>query len=268
MRVPLQSGTVTAMLLALAACSTPRPGITLAPQPAPPVDQHLPAYVRRPPEPFSRANAIAMAEREWRAWGSVVNDDPPYPVAKATRPDQQPGLWQRVADYWWSSQDNGAPAGAWDSKYTPEGAEYDRTGPAWSAAFISYLMRTAGAGTGFPYSPLHADYINAAARTEGVLRAARPETDAPAPGDIICLGRADARNLRFDDLPTTRFFAHCDIVTRADPGQLTVIGGNVVGGVTAKHVPTTPRGTIATPEGRILDPRYPWFVILHVAYAE
>ena len=35
---------------------------------------------------------------------------------------------------------------------------------AWSAAFISYVMRTAGAGDGFPYARSHYVYINAAAR--------------------------------------------------------------------------------------------------------
>jgi len=128
-------------------------------------------------------------------------------------------------------------------------------------------MRIAGAGPGFPYTALHADYINAAARNEGVLQARRPETDAPQAGDLICVGRAEARNLRFDDLPTSRFFAHCDIVTRAEPGQLTVIGGNVFGGVTMKHVPTTPQGTLAGPAGAILDQRFPWFVVLRVGYA-
>ena len=34
---------------------------------------------------------------------------------------------------------------------------------AWSAAFIWYVMRLAGAGGSFPYSENHADYINAAA---------------------------------------------------------------------------------------------------------
>ncbi len=38
---------------------------------------------------------------------------------------------------------------------------------AWSAAFIDYVMRMAGAGHRFPYSPTHADYINAARQTGG-----------------------------------------------------------------------------------------------------
>jgi len=35
---------------------------------------------------------------------------------------------------------------------------------AWSAAFISYVMRIAGAGAAFPYAADHAVYINAAKR--------------------------------------------------------------------------------------------------------
>ena len=35
---------------------------------------------------------------------------------------------------------------------------------AWSAAFVSYVMRTAAAAGAFPYSPDHAVYINAAKR--------------------------------------------------------------------------------------------------------
>ena len=38
---------------------------------------------------------------------------------------------------------------------------------AWSAAFIDYVMRMAGAGDRFPYSPSHADYINEARRHGG-----------------------------------------------------------------------------------------------------
>ena len=33
---------------------------------------------------------------------------------------------------------------------------------AWSAAFVSYVMRIAGAGARFPYSASHSDYINLA----------------------------------------------------------------------------------------------------------
>ncbi len=252
----------------LVACAAPRPTTTAPPVAGPTaIDQHLPPYLRYQFEPFTRVNAIAIAQREWRAWGSLVDDDPPGGnLPKELRPDDQPGLWQRVADYWWMGQDFGSDAGQWSSRYNENGTAYSGTAPAWSAAFISYVMRMAGAGNRFPYTPLHADYINAAAQNEGVLHAERPESYAPVAGDLICLGRGAARNMRYDDLPAPRFFGHCDIVVNAIPGQLTVIGGNVAASVTVKHVPTTATGMLATPDGQVVDTRYPWFVVLRVSY--
>ena len=247
---------------------TPKPPSVVAAGPGTfAADQHLPPYVRQQFEPFSAVNTVAIAEREWRGFGSVVDDAPPGPdVAGSLRSDKQAGLWQRVSDYWWSSQDYGSREGGFGSRYTEGGTPINGTPVAWSAAFISYVMRTAGAGPGFPYSPLHADYINAAARSEGVLRAERPETYAPRPGDLICLGRLSAQRMKFDDLPSGRFFGHCDVVVSAVPGQLSVIGGNVSAGVTMKHVPTTPAGTLADASGQVVDGRYPWFVVLRVLY--
>jgi hypothetical protein len=66
---------------------------------------------------------------------------------------------------------------------------------AWSAAFISYVMRTAGAGARFPYSPSHYVYINIAkemklSRTSGWVVVAEPVDEyAPMPGDLICYSR-------------------------------------------------------------------------------
>jgi len=47
-----------------------------------------------------------------------------------------------------------------------------------------------------------------------------------------------------------------------------VVGGNVDGAVTLKHVPTTPDGHLATQGGAILDTRWPWFVVLQVLYEQ
>lgn len=266
-RFPLLAPALAPLLL-LAACGTAPPaprtgavagGIAAEPQ--------TPPYVRSGYEPFSRANAVAIAQREWRAFGSLVYDGPPdLPLAHDARPDQAPGLWQRVGDYWWGGQEYGAPEGAWNARYSPGGVRYTGDPPAWSAAFISYVMRRAGAGPSFRYSALHADYINAAARNEGGLRAERPETYAPRPGDLICMGRMRAREMRFDQLPAPRFFGHCDIVTEIAPGQITVIGGNVQGSVTMKHVPVTDQGMLAGPDGVVLDSRYPWFVVVRIPY--
>ena len=148
-------------LALLAACTKQPPLAPPAPAGLIGADAHLPPYVRNGFEAFSRRTAVAVAEREWRAFGSLVDDDPPgtAPLPRSLRPDQQAGLWQRVADYWWLGQDYGAESGGWSSRYNENGTAYSSDAPAWSAAFISYVMRVAGAGTGFPFSALHADYI-------------------------------------------------------------------------------------------------------------
>ena len=142
---------------------------------------------------------------------------------------------------------------------------------AWSAAFVSYVMRIAGAGARFPYSASHSDYIDIAKQmalgqvTGWLISAERPEAYAPLPGDLICIGRGSARDLGFDDLPAGHFPGHCDIVVdNAVPGQISVVGGNVDDAVTLKHVPVTPDGRLATPDGQILDPRYRWMVVLRL----
>ena len=261
------------LLLLLAACATRpvAPTAATAAKPGGLADQHLPDFARRPFEPFSRANAVGIALREWRGFGSLVDDDPPddsHPLPRNLRPDKQPGLWQRVGEYWWLGQDAGSQESGWTSKYDEFGQVYGGDAPAWSAAFISYVMRSAGAGDRFPYSPLHADYINAAAQGTGALRAERPEAYAPQPGDLICVSRGRARSMRFDDLSGARFFGHCDLVVVAQPGQLSVVGGNVDGGVTMKHVPTTALGMLSGDGGHVVDPRYDWFVVVRVLYDE
>ncbi len=259
------------LLIVLTACATrPVPPAASAAQPAVPLDQHVADFARRPFEPFSRANAIGIALREWRGFGALVDDDPPdsHPLPRSLRPDKQPGLWQRVGEYWWLGQDAGSRESGWTSKYDEFGQLYQGDAPAWSAAFVSYVMRSAGAGQRFPYSPLHADYINAAVQGTGVLRAERPEAYAPQPGDLICVSRASTRHMRFEDLSGARFFGHCDIVTVAVPGQLTTVGGNIGGGVTMKHVPSTAIGMLSDPDGRVADPRYDWFVVVRVLYDE
>lgn len=260
-------------VLLLGACAAPPPGaapvassggIQLRPIPA---DQQVPDYAKRPYEPFSRENAVQIALREWRAWGMPVNDAPPgrdMPVA--VRPDRQAGMWQRVGDYWWIGQDAASSSSGWSGKYGDFGALIAGEPAAWSAAFISYVMRVAGAGDRFPYSPLHATYINAAATGNPILAAQAPEAYAPVQGDLICYGRRGAERLRFSDLPASSFYGHCDLVVSADPGQLTVIGGNVSAGVTMKHVPVSAAGLLVDESGRVVDGRYPWFVVLRVTY--
>ncbi len=185
-----------------------------------------------------------------------------------------PACGSAWASTWWTGLDPNARESAWTGKHDSNGivfpAEVD-TAYAWSAAFISYVMRIAGAGARFPYSASHAHYIDIAKQmatggTSGWLIAAElPDSYAPQPGDLICTARGPAGTLRYEDLPAGAFPAHCDIVVdHAVPGQISVIGGNVDDAVTLKHVPVTAEGYLATPDGVVLDARYPWLVVLRL----
>jgi hypothetical protein len=253
-------------LLVLAACAAPPPG-------------PVPAFAMKPYEPFNRADAVAIALREWRLFGAKVDDAPPegrptpLPQDKAER---QPGLWQRVGEYWWEGL--AVPPGQaapreeyWTGKHDASGRVFPAAADgryAWSAAFIDYVMRIAGAGERFPYAPNHATYVNAAAAgTSPILRAYAPQSYAPRPGDLICFGRYRARSLKFSDLPTDYIWpGHCAMVVAIQPGTLTTVGGNVDDAVTMVHVPVTDAGMLATPDGATVDQRYPWFVVIRVLY--
>jgi hypothetical protein len=235
---------------------------------------HVPRFANEGWSPFTRQDVVAIALREWRLWGQPVDDDPPEtrPIPPPEdKPEREPGLWQRVGEYWWIGDDADAPEVSWTGKHDETGALFDAHHDAyyaWSAAFISYVMRIAGAASGFPYSAAHSTYINlAAVGASPRLQAQRVQDYAPALGDLICTGRGRAKSMKFEDLPTqSPFPSHCDIVVGVRPGMLTVIGGNVDDAVTEKHVPVTPAGMLAGPDGVVVDTRYPWFVVLRVKY--
>jgi len=85
------------------------------------------------------------------------------------------------------------------------------------------------------------------------------------PGDLICYPR-ETYKLTYEKLPRRRFAGHCDMVVGRDKAQISVIGGNVDHAVTMKHVPVTTDGRLADPGDRVLDSRYPWFVVLRILY--
>ena len=250
-------------LLLLAAClGSPMP------------DAHVPPFAKVPYEPFSREAVVAIALREWRLFGQHVAD-PEAAATRVTKPEREAGLWQRVGEYWWLGLNAGSPEIAWTGKHDGHGAVFppdDDGDYAWSAAFVSYVMRIAGAGPRFPYSADHADYINAARRVSlgqtsaWLVSAERVEDYAPRPGDLVCFGRGKAKGLRYEDLPTPGLFtSHCDIVVDTmAPGRVTVVGGNIEDSVTMNDVPVTSDGKLATPEGIVLDTRFPWMTVLRL----
>jgi hypothetical protein len=241
-------------------------------------DVHVPPFAKVPYEPFTREAVVAIALREWRLFGQHVAD-PQADATRFTKPEREEGIWQRVGEYWWLGLNAGSPETAWTGKHDAHGTVFppDVDGDyAWSAAFVSYVMRIAGAGRRFPYSADHADYINAARRVSlgqtnaWLVSAERVQDYAPRPGDLVCFGRGTAKGLRYDDLPTPELFtSHCDIVVDTMiPGRIAVIGGNVEDSVTMNQVPVTADGKLATPEGVVLDTRFPWMTVLRLLLDE
>jgi len=277
-------------LAGLASCAAP--SVQPTPKPTPVaqyrqsqgplvVDDHVPDFASRTFVPFNRQDVVAIALREWRMFGEpVADDDPtqrPEPSVAAVKPERAPGLWQRIGEYWWIGQDPAETEIAWSGKRDENGTvfPFEHDGRfAWSAAFISYVMRVSGANDRFPYSPNHATYINAAASGQSSgLRAHDPKDYTPKTGDLICVGRGASKSVRFADLPTSYGFpAHCGIVVATDQTgtpfghQISIIGGNVDDTVALTHVPVGADGKIASADGASYDSRYPWCAVLEVLY--
>ena len=170
-----------------------------------------------------RNNAVALATQEWNRWN------------QGRTKESDPRMRSVLEDYW----RNGAG-------YMPTEANWWEAVP-WSAAFISWVMKKAGAGKDFNYSAGHS-YYTAAAKENAIknnnnMFKAYPITKvAPRVGDIVCAARASSgatyENIRGG------MNTHCDIVTSVQPNKLSVIGGNVDNTVSQKPVTTDSNGRI------------------------
>jgi len=130
----------------------------------------------------------------------------------------------------------------------------DPTAEPWSAAFISFVMKTAGASpTQFPISPSHSLYIlfALANRVANRMNASMVYFDrnerAPEVGDLIGFSRtAEVRNRadmeRF--LPSKFFASHTNLVVDVAPGRIKAIGGNLSQSTRIVNVKTDAEGRI------------------------
>jgi len=147
-----------------------------------------------------------------------------------------------------------------DGKTTFQGAKGPFR-PAWSSAFVSFIMRKAGAGDNFLYSEAHIHYVVQALRdakqpnSTAKFLGRDPETHKPKVGDIINAGRAESKGVRFNTVlkkygpnpvPKGNFMSsHSDIVIEVADGKLFTIGGNVeVDTVGKKEWKLTKDGTL------------------------
>lgn len=132
---------------------------------------------------------------------------------------------QDLRDYW----EKGAGVKKNDNYYVEE---------AWSSAFISYLMRMAGAGDDFKYASSHSQYIAQAVKNRKEnnskkFKAYKPNEVDVKVGDLVCYPRQSG--VGYDS--GAGYKSHCDLITSIDNNIAVGIGGNVSDSVSKKNYP-------------------------------
>jgi peptidoglycan hydrolase-like protein with peptidoglycan-binding domain len=179
-----------------------------------------------------RANIIRIAREEWQRWNGG-----------GRKFERDPRMGRILQDYWQIGPRvqvrlEDLRSAEWQEKHP------------WSAAFISWVMRKAGAGGAFRYSSSHAAYIveaknNRLANKSNPFKAYPISEVKPEPGDLVCKSRAGS-GATYDSI-RRGMKTHCDIVTEVKPGSITTIGGNVSNSVSKTIVRTNANGYISEP---------------------
>jgi hypothetical protein len=229
-----------ALLLALAGCSYRSP----APPPAArssavPVEWLRSETTSRAGETGYRRKVVELAMSEWLRWG-----------AQATHRN---GPKQHHTGY-----------GAWVAHYWKVGTG-NESRAAWSGAFVSYVMKEAGAGVSWPATGSHAHYIRIATqnreRRSGHFWARRLSEYAPRPGDLVC--NSLESGIDYDSQPDRNYASHCDIVVDVRAGWIAVVGGNLSNSVAKRALMTDSAGRLVNPQPRHFDPAVRnWFAVI------
>ena len=239
-------------------------------------DVHFHGFPPGGSEPI--ANVVAFAGRESRferdghsPAGSVSNETLRRRIVEICRAEftqfrngqaneADDPQFLRVGDYWRvvGSANHGRTVGS------------DGERPAWSAAFVSFVLRSAGAAERFPAAPAHFSYFQHFVRHPGSgLYEARLVSDAtPRPGDILHFGRGSAEKFDFEKARRAAgddsfYPSHSDVVVAVDGRKVVTIGGNVGNSVSEK--------TFALDDaGRLKDRKegnrtLPWIGMLQLA---
>lgn len=223
----------------------------------------MPSPVIEPPLPYPPAAAervIRLALEEWRDWGGQTRDA--YLPSPPGSPETELRNFPRVLAYWRAVENDEGAIRDNRPRYAAalSGLPTDRAvwaEPAWSAAFISWVFRTAGVDAReFPPKATHALYLDALIADARRFPATAPflprapEERAPAPGDLLCFDRSRTPLRHWTDrLAETGALRpmHCDIVTATQPGAVEVVGGNVADSVTLTRYPADLDGRLSPP---------------------
>lgn len=154
------------------------------------------------------------AEEEYNFWKN------------GTIKEGNPLTMERLREYW----REGAGVKNW--------SDYQMINEAWSAAFISYIVKKSGAGDQWKYAPSHSVYItdsikNRKLNLNKAFKGYKPEEVKLQIGDII--GKPRQAGVNYDT--TGSYKSHTDVVVNITKDYADTIGGNVSNSVSITRVP-------------------------------
>jgi Uncharacterized protein conserved in bacteria (DUF2272) len=198
--------------------------------------------------PNVRERMIFLARQEWTLFGQPVvirdgNGVVQVEFEGAATHEIQPAMLSRVLMYWYAV--TRLPIVGNQGELEP-----------WSAAFISWLAKSAGlTPEDFPPTVLHWDYIERALKARDGARFAAhdPRAYAPKVGDLVCISRSNAV-AGFAELRRGPY--HCDLVVGVEAGEINAIGGNVSDAVSLARYEVDERGLLKHRDDQ------PWVVVI------
>ena len=194
------------------------------------VDKGLGALPAAPQELSVMADAsqfiptiVQTAAAQWEFFGEQTYDIDGRSVQNGHK-EGEDGFYQRIGQYWLEGTNT----------RNIDGRDHEFP---WSAAFISWVMKTSGAGNNFRYSTQHSVYISQAVRdhlnnNNVGFWGWRLNERKPAVGDLVCWARESG--VDFDHQKSGNYAGHCDIVVAVEADEIFVIGGNVGDSVTRR----------------------------------
>lgn len=211
-----------------------------------------------------RDHLVNRATAEWEYFGKDKGDDDHQIKIKGISTDKETAepFATRVGDYWLSI--DAKDYANLVENFAKKKGKLDGTVRKlpWSAAFISYCMQMAGAGTEFPYAPGHATWIvksiknKTAKKTSAPLVGYRPGEEVVKIGDLV--GNTRKKGVTYDNAVATGWFiSHTDIVVEVDTAAklFRTIGGNVGQSVSQKTFNLDKDGKIASGSGLLVHIR-------------
>jgi len=188
---------------------------------SPPITAPPAVYVPQPGLSSLRSNIVSIALQEWNKWG------------KGNTKETDASIRETLKDYW----------------LTGTGSIYGFTNSlAWSAAFISWVVKNAGGGNNFRYSAAHSTYtyyakLNREQNNTNPFKAYRISEKKPEAGDIVVQNRGSS-SFTYENIAPDKPGTHGDFVVRVTGSSAEVIGGNLSDSVSYGRIPLRPDGLI------------------------